>query len=104
MSTKEISPATIVNPFEPPRLIKLAHGLLVTLRKLHQREGGWDGETVGNVLVVQRFLRDAAVWIKDVERWYQANAVQSKNAPTNDASQDTQQRSDCFPGTCNRTD
>lgn len=27
MSIKEISPATILNPSEPPRLIKLAHGL-----------------------------------------------------------------------------
>ncbi len=101
MSTKEISPAAIVNPFEPPRLIRLAHGLLLTLRNLHQRDGGWGGEEIGCVVAIQRFLRDAAVWLKDVERWYQANAAQPQNARTNHAGEDVQQRSDCFRDTCN---
>jgi len=97
MQTPEPSAAVLANPYDPARTIPLARGLLMTLRNLHGRDGGWSDAPIGRTLGIQRFLRAADVWIRDVERWHKALEAQPEGVAVEGDKQGVQHRSDCWP-------
>jgi nicotinic acid mononucleotide adenylyltransferase len=52
---------------ETGKMLKLAHGLLMTLRNLHSRDSQ-DCTSTSRILAIQRFFREFDHWIKEMER------------------------------------
>jgi len=55
-------------PVNMEKVIRLSHGLLMTMRLLKSRCSS-DHTSTGELLAMQRFFREFEGWIKETSRW-----------------------------------
>ena len=55
-------------PVNLSKVIRLSHGLLMTMRLLKSRCSS-DHTSTGELLAMQRFFREFEGWIKETDRW-----------------------------------